>query len=109
MPLTIASDQLRQIEDAQEELLLGIILEDDSVRLRRAERTTIIGHLEWLAIEPIQNVKRGFSVGVKEGRVVSLFPMSRLNPDAFGRLEDGYVQDLTALLPKADGFRVFRY
>jgi len=107
MPLTIAPDQLRQIEDGQEELLLGIISTEGAVRLRRADRKTVIGHHEWLALEPMSDVKRGFSIGVKKGRIVALYRSSTLNPGPFGEIEDVYFRELLSLLPMANTFRAF--
>ncbi len=107
MPLTIPPGELHKIKGADDELLLGIILEGDVVRLQKGDRTTLKGHAEWLALEPMSDVKRGFSVGVAKGLVVSIYRSSTLNPGSLGELEDAYFWELLRLLPLADTFRVF--
>lgn len=53
-------------------------------------------------------IARGLCVLVKSGRVDALFPMSELNPAPEYSLDDSDIEQLKALLPLSDTFKVFQ-
>jgi len=103
--LSIAPDYLAVVRNAAHEIVLGIILPDDSVRLKLASRACP-GHVEWLAEAPAVSVARGFSLLVKNGQVDAIFPRSRLNRQPDARLEQPYVNELICILPCNKALRV---
>lgn len=108
MPLRLHDQDatLAAIRAAKAELFLGIITVDDLVVLRVADRIRIVGHEEWLRLEPSIQAMGGFALLVKEGKVAALYPASRLNPQPDCTLENAIVNELLLLLPRDEGFRV---
>lgn len=88
--------------------VLGIITSNGKVVLRVADRVRYSGHREWLRRDKIRGVLRGFSLVVKEGRVVGLLPMSVLNQTRDGLLEEALVKQVEQLLPLGEAYVRFR-
>ena len=107
MALEVSQNDIRRIEAARDALFLGIITAGGVVRLTESDPTAIPGHLEWLESEPIEDVVRGFSLLVKNGRVCALFRRSRLNPSADAKLEGRFVTEIETMLPLGEAYRTF--
>lgn len=105
MPLTISEQDLSQITESHDELVLGIIMRDGTVRLRISGEGQYTGHLDWIGEDSLEDdeIRRGFSVAVRGGRVLYLCRQSALNHARRGcsefRLEDIWAEELEALLP----------
>jgi len=76
------------------------------VRLVVSDPVEIPGHAEWVSRTDFKDAMRGFSMGVKNGKVQWLFPSSGLNPTTDAIIEESYVRDLRRLFPLRDDFKV---
>lgn len=70
MRLKIRDADLRLVAVAKHSLLLGLILDDGTIRLVRSDRSRRPGHAAWVKRDSIANVFRGFSLLVKNGLIV---------------------------------------
>lgn len=104
MPLRIAAETLQLVQNAKNEILLGIITVDDEVRLV-VSSLRICGHREWLQQMPLA-ARRGFSLVVKDGLVYRMSPLSALNPDPYALLESDLIEQVLRLLPLDAGYQV---
>lgn len=91
--------ELALIESADNAVILGIITGQRRVHLRLADPQAFPGHAEWLAKDRIVDVIRGFSLLIRNGRILAIYPRSRLNPGQDARLDDEFLQDLMSALP----------
>jgi len=105
MALSIDSEQVKLVTDSENELVLGIITREDIVKLKLSDRLVFLGHVEWISMEPMAGVTRGFSLLVRNGKIGAIFPRSRLNPGPDARLENEYIEQLLRLLPTDENVR----
>lgn len=110
MELRISGDGISLLQSLASELLLGIATVDGELRFHVADMKVYRGHGEWIERESIarSEIARGFSILVKEGQVVALFPMSELNPPPDHSLDEGEIHRITELLPLSGEFRIFQ-
>lgn len=95
------------ISNCTSDAVLGIILEDGTVRLRVGDPVRYPGHRAWIERDQLQRVFRGFSLIVLDRRVSALFCASILNAGRGAMLEPDLIEQLEALLPKCEGYRRF--
>ncbi len=107
--LTLALSDLQILRDAKNEIVLGIILADGTVRLRLSDPHRVPGHRDWLEQEPMVDQVRAFSVGVLDGRVHVIHTGSRYNQNASRLLEPELVKRLRKLIPLASRVKVLGY
>ncbi len=110
MTLIIPDDGLRLISASHQEIVLGIIMVDGTVRLRISDRNRYRGHDDWIREDKLDRdaIRRGFSFAVFGGHVQHVYGQSILNETGKGcsdfRLEDEWVEALESLLPLAENY-----
>lgn len=107
MRLFLGQSVAELISNCANDAVLGIILEDGTVRLRVGDPVRYPGHRAWIARDHLERVFRGFSLIVRDRRVSALFCASALNAGRGALLEGDLIEQLEALLPKDDGYRRF--
>ncbi len=93
------------ISNCANDAVLGIILEDGTVRLRVGDPVRYPGHRAWIERDRLERVFRGFSLIVRDQRVSALHCASVLNTGRDAMLEPDLIEQLEALLPKKDSYR----
>lgn len=99
MNLNLAADAIATIRSCGDAYLLGIILQDGTVRLQVADHVLRPGHVAWMRRDGINGAVRGFGLMVRSSRVTAMFCQSELNA-ACGdySLELQYVEGIERLL-----------
>jgi len=77
--MNIADGSKELIANSADDVLLGVV-ENGNVRLFKSAAGQIEGHSDLLKQRLISSDEQGFSIGVKNGQVISIFRRSILNP-----------------------------
>ena len=107
--LHVARDSLALLRRASNAILLGIIEVNGRVVLREADHADCPSHAAWVRVRGMVGIWRGFSLGIRQGKVAALYPASVLNPGRDALLEPALIIQLEAVLPLADAYRVLEY
>lgn len=99
MQLSLDPSALALIAACRNDALLGIILLDGQVLIRKGDRVICPGHAAWVRRDVIRNAFRGFSLAVRDGQVLGLVTASVLNPEPGCQLESEVAAQLESLLP----------
>jgi hypothetical protein len=97
--LTLSGEESQLFTRSPDALLLGIIRSTGAIQLAVADRGRVQGHRDFVREQGISDVFGGFSIHVKQGRIVTLFVKSEYNPEADDfRLRPELVEQLESLL-----------
>jgi hypothetical protein len=103
--LSIDPSCMAVVTSAADDALLGIILQDGSVLIRKADRTSYPGHVAWVGRDSIENALRGFSLAARHGCILGLATASVLNPGPECKLESELTTQLELLFPLDPEYR----
>lgn len=107
--LRLADSELEIVKNADDAVILGVVVENGVVRLTLADRHSRQGHEDWICQEQVAGVTRAFSLVVRRGLVTAIHRGSRFNLNPSSLLEPGLVDQLQRRLPLAPSYTVLSY
>lgn len=104
MDIRLSVEDVGVVRGSKDDIVLGILFEDGTVRLHAADAVMIQGHADWVRRERFQGIYRGFNLLCREGEVREFCRVSGLNPAPSYRIEQEYLQAIKRQLPLSHNY-----